>query len=64
MNKHNYVYVVSYIFLLIGVVHALRLLYGWEVEVGNNDIPMWVSWVGTLVPLYLSYWGFRFAKHM
>ncbi|GMQ89699.1 MAG: hypothetical protein BMS9Abin10_0704 [Gammaproteobacteria bacterium] len=34
--------------MVIGFVHVLRLLLGWEVLVGGVAIPMWVS-VATLV---------------
>ena len=62
MMKTNYVSIVSFVFLIIGVVHALRALGGWVVEVGSVTIPMWVSWAAVVVAFYLSFQGFRLTK--
>lgn len=62
MTKSNFVSVVSVIFLIIGVVHALRVFGGWVVEVGSVTVPMWISWVAVVVAFYLSFQGFRLAK--
>lgn len=33
----------SCLFALIAVVHALRLVYGWRVTLGEWAVPVWVS---------------------
>ncbi|KKU55743.1 MAG: hypothetical protein UX77_C0008G0034, partial [Parcubacteria group bacterium GW2011_GWA1_47_11] len=43
MSKNNFVSIAAFIFLLVGVLHALRLLNGWGVQMGNAVIPMWIS---------------------
>ena len=40
--------------LLVAVAHALRLLFAVPVTVGSASIPMWVSWLGALVPAALA----------
>lgn len=62
MKKDNFVSVVSFIFLIIGVLHALRLFYGWEAQIGNFTVSMWLSWAAVLLAFYLSFQGFRLAK--
>ncbi|OGI59500.1 hypothetical protein A2814_03125 [Candidatus Nomurabacteria bacterium RIFCSPHIGHO2_01_FULL_38_19] len=62
MIKNNFVFVVSAVFLIIGVIHVLRVFGGWEVQIENSVIPMWVSWVAVIVAFYLSFQGFRLAK--
>jgi hypothetical protein len=49
------------IFILIAVVHLLRLVYGWEVTVNSVVIPMWVSVVGLLIAGALAYFLWREA---
>jgi hypothetical protein len=49
------------IFILIAVVHLLRLVYGWEVTVNGVVIPMWVSVVGLLIAGALAYFLWREA---
>lgn len=42
--------------LLLGVAvfHVLRLVYGWQVTVAGDVVPMWVSVVGLVVAGALS----------
>jgi hypothetical protein len=58
MTPRVFVLVSSGLFALIAVVHALRLVYGWRVTLGEWAVPVWVSWVGLLIAGYLSYQGF------
>lgn len=37
------------VFMLIAVVHVLRLLLDWYVVVAGVSIPMWVSLLGLLI---------------
>jgi len=50
------------IFLIVGSLHLLRAIAGWEAYVGGIMIPIWVSWVAVLVALYLSYSMFQMDK--
>lgn len=52
---------VGLIFLIIALVHLLRLAFGWNLIVGEANIPMWLSWLGVIIPAYLSYCAFRFS---
>ncbi len=49
------------IFILIAVVHLLRLVYGWEATVNSVVIPMWVSVMGLLIAGALAYLLWREA---
>lgn len=62
MKKDTFVLVVSWIFLLIGICHIGRLLYGWQVQIGDFMVPMWIYWLEAFVSLYLSYLGFQLGK--
>jgi hypothetical protein len=53
--------VVGLIFLVVAVVHLLRLALGWNILLGDAEVPMWLSWFGFLIPAYLSYSSFHFA---
>jgi hypothetical protein len=43
---------------LIALLHALRLIYGWSVTIGEWTVPVWVSAVGLLIAGYLAFQGF------
>ena len=62
MDQKKFFLVVGVIFLLVGILHALRLLYGWQAVIGNATIPMWISVPATFVAGYLSYKSFKLAK--
>lgn len=45
------------VFLIVGVVHLLRVVNGWPVSVSEYAVPMWFSWVAVLLTGYLSYYS-------
>ncbi|MBI3274065.1 MAG: hypothetical protein HYZ69_02880 [Candidatus Colwellbacteria bacterium] len=62
MNKKTYMTMVAGIFTVIGVVHALRLWFGWEVVIGGWMVPAWVSWVAIIVAFFLAWQGFSLSQ--
>lgn len=36
-------------FAAFAVVHVIRVVQGWDVAAGGTSIPMWVSYVATVV---------------
>lgn len=56
MNK-AYAGISTLIFALVAVIHVIRLVQGWHVQVGSSDVPMSVSWVGLVVSGALAIWG-------
>ena len=50
--------VTATLFLAMGIVHLLRIIFGWQAEIGGLSIPFWVSWLGVLVAGALAYFGF------
>ena len=49
MKQGTFLLVTSSIFALIALLHALRLIYGWNVTIGEWTVPVWVSAVGFLI---------------
>ena len=62
MNQKKFSKVAGVIFALIAVLHAARLLYGWEAIIGSVAIPLWISGAALLIAAYLAYQGLRLAK--
>jgi hypothetical protein len=63
MTKNNFVSIAAFVFLGVGIIHGLRLMYDWGVMVGQVVVPMWVSWVAVLLCAYLTFQGFKMARH-
>lgn len=50
------------LFSLIAILHAARLLRGWQVTIEGAVVPIWISWIGLVIASYLAYQGFRLSK--
>ena len=62
MNQKTFSLVVGLIFLLIAVMHGLRLALKWDVVLNGWSVPMWVSWVALLIAGYLAFEGLKLGR--
>jgi hypothetical protein len=58
MKQGAFILVTSSIFALLALLHALRLIYGWNVTIGEWTVPVWISAVGFLIAGCLALQGF------
>jgi hypothetical protein len=58
LSRKIYMMVTATLFLVVAIMHLLRIIFGWQVEIGSLSIPFWVSWLGALVTGALGYFGF------
>ena len=58
LNRKTYMTVTATLFLVVAIIHLLRIIFGWSVEIGGLSIPFWASWLGVLVAGALAYLGF------
>ena len=64
MAQKTFCRLAGLVFLIIAVLHFLRVFYGWPVTVGANAIvvPMWVSYLIVVGTGFLSWQGFKNSK--
>jgi hypothetical protein len=62
MRPRLFSLVAGIIFSLVALLHALRLLRGWHVLIGDLSVPVWLSWLGLVIAGYLAYQGFRSSR--
>ena len=62
MTQRTFSIVTAVLFFLIALLHAVRLVRGWQVTIEGAVVPIWISWVGLAVAAYLAYEGFRLAR--
>lgn len=43
-----------FVFALVAVGHALRLVFGWEITINGITMPLWVSMIGFVIPAGLA----------
>ena len=55
MEKNNIITAAAIVLFLAGSTHLIRIFYGWELTVNELEIPIWVSFIGTIIPIFLSY---------
>lgn len=64
MGLKSFFITAGVIFLLIALLHAVRIFYGWEAVIGGVKVPTWVSWIALVISSYLSYAGLRLGRIM
>ena len=57
MAHKLYLILSGLIFLLVGVLHFFRLVYGWPIVVGPRTVPYALSYIGCPVSLGYSVWA-------
>ena len=62
MEKNLMLRVAGTVFLLVAVMHFVRLLLKVEVIVGRFTVPLFYSGIGLTIALLLSYLSFKSAK--
>ena len=62
MSPRAYLIISGTIFGIVAILHSLRVVNSWALVLGPWSAPMWVSWLGTLVPAVLCVWALRFAS--
>ena len=55
MTQRSFNGLAGAIFALVFLLHALRLLFGWEAVIGGWVVPRWFSILGLVVAGTLSY---------
>ena len=50
------------VFLLVSVMHLLRVLLKFELIVAGYSVPVWLNLAGFVLSLLLSLWMFKSAK--
>ena len=63
MEKKNLFLLSAVVFGIVSLTHLLRIVKGWEIQVGGIDaVPMWISWFAFVLTGYLSYSFFNLKK--
>jgi len=63
MAHKNYCVVSGVLFALVALAHLLRVVNGVSIHLDEYVVPMYVSWIGFIVPAVLAAWAFRLSRH-
>jgi hypothetical protein len=59
MSEKNYLIISAAVFALVAILHSVRLLNHWSMQVGTIGVPIWGSWLIISLGGFLSVWAFR-----
>ncbi|HVZ12711.1 MAG TPA: hypothetical protein VG965_06810 [Patescibacteria group bacterium] len=62
LDTKSYIKVTKVIFAIVGLVHLLRLLMGFDLVIGGWVAPMWISLFGVIIPWYIAYNGYQLVS--
>jgi hypothetical protein len=62
VSTKPFLLVSGFIFFIVGLLHLLRLLYGWPVQFDAWNVPDWVSCLGLIVAWGLSAWAYSLCR--
>ena len=62
MSTKPYLMVTGIIFVIVAVLHLLRLIYQWPAQIGAFYIPMWMSCAALFVASVLFIWAFLLLR--
>jgi len=53
----SYIAISAIIFALVAIGHLVRIVQGWQVQLGEVGVAMSVSWAALVVSAALAVWG-------
>lgn len=62
MSNRLYLVVSATLFTLVAIAHLVRVIKGIPVQVGAEIVPMYVSWIGFVVPAFLAASAIRLLR--
>jgi len=61
--KKSFFVITAIIFILIAVLHGIRIINQWPAQIGSLVIPIWASGIAFVITLLLSVWAFKLLAH-
>jgi hypothetical protein len=62
MDKNVALIAAGVVFVLVSLLHMVRLITRFDITVAKKAVPLWVNVIGLLVAGLLAFWMFAAAK--
>lgn len=59
MSEKNYITISAAVFAFVAIMHLIRVITHWSVQIGTSMFPLWGSGIIFVIALALSIWAFR-----
>lgn len=60
-KERTYLLVAGVVFSVVALAHLMRIFTQGDFVIWGWAVPLWLSWIGTLVAVYLAYASFHFS---
>ena len=60
-RERTYLIVAGAIFTVVALAHLTRIFTQTDFVILGWEVPLWLSWIGTMITAYLAYASFSFA---
>jgi tellurite resistance protein TehA-like permease len=57
-----FTWIAAAIFAIMAIVHVIRIFTHFRVVIGSHEMPMWCSYLGVVIPAFLSWMLCREAR--
>ena len=61
-SKKTALNVAGTIFLIVAILHLLRVIFKWDVVIAQFTVPHYYSMIGAIVAFSLSLWMFKSVR--
>lgn len=61
LRERSYFLAAGIVFGVVSLAHMMRVFTGADLIIGEWTAPLWLSWLGVAVTLYLAYMSFHLA---
>ena len=62
MEKNKALTVAAVVFAVVAMAHLLRAVLGWQVNIGNFNIPVYFSYIAFIIFAFLSWIMYNSSK--
>ena len=64
LRTHSYFLTVGVILGVVSIAHLFRVFTGADIAIMGWAVPLWVSYIGTVVAAYLAYMSFHLSMRL
>ena len=62
VTLRSYTFLTGILFSLIGLAHAVRLYYDWNIQIGEWSIPTGASWAILILMVLIAWEAMKLSK--
>lgn len=62
MSVKNFTLTTGFLFLALGLLHIIRIIYGWSAVIGEWSLPLSVSGAVAVFVFFLSFQSFKINR--